>query len=215
VQFVASWLKDIGIQVKPKIVSEDALTEIIGEGKFDMFEWGWVVEPDPNYQLSTFTCANRSYKDSGSILPNLSDSFFCDKQYDALYAKQAEQIDPAERATTVKEMEKILYDKAPYVITAYYDDLQAYRSDRFTGFQPQPAPDGSLLFQYGTHSYQNIRPVSAADTKAGGGGTNASAASDDGGSSGVVIGVGVAALVVLGGVGLLLARRRRPEHDVE
>ena len=47
--------------------SEDALTEIIGEGNFDMFEWGWVVEPDPNYQLSTFTCANRSYKDGGSV----------------------------------------------------------------------------------------------------------------------------------------------------
>ena len=47
---------------------EDALTEIIGQGKFDMFEWGWVVEPDPNYQLSTFTCANRSYKDGGEHL---------------------------------------------------------------------------------------------------------------------------------------------------
>ena len=67
VQFVAGWLKDVGIDVKTKIVSEDALTEIIGQGNFDMFEWGWVVEPDPNYQLSTFTCANRSYKDSGSI----------------------------------------------------------------------------------------------------------------------------------------------------
>ena len=94
-EFVAGWLKDVGIEVKPKIVSEDSLTEIIGEGKFDMFEWGWVVEPDPNYQLSTFTCANRSYKDGGNIYANLSDSFYCDKQYDALYAQQAEQIDPA------------------------------------------------------------------------------------------------------------------------
>ena len=33
-----------------------------------MFEWGWVVEPDPDYQLSTFTCASRvSYKDGGTI----------------------------------------------------------------------------------------------------------------------------------------------------
>ena len=171
-------------------MSEDALTEIIGEGKFDMFEWGWVVEPDPNYQLSTFTCANRSYKDGGNIYANLSDSFFCDKQYDALYAQQAEQIDPAERAATVKEMQKIVYEQAPYVITAYYNNLEAYRSDRFTGFQPQPSPDGSLLFQYGTHSYQSLRPVTAEDAKnsgTGAGGDNAAAADDGGTSSSVVI----------------------------
>ena len=51
-----------------KIVSDDTLTEIIGQGKYDMFEWGWVVEPDPDYQLSTFTCAKRSYKDGGPDL---------------------------------------------------------------------------------------------------------------------------------------------------
>ena len=154
VQFVAGWLKDIGIDAQTKIVSEDALTEIIGQGKFDMFEWGWVVEPDPNYQLSTFTCANRSYKDAGNVYPNLSDSFYCNKAYDALNAKQAEQIDATQRAVTVKAMQKMLYDDAPYVVLTYYDNLEAYRSDRFTNFKPQPAPKGSLLFQYGTYSYQ-------------------------------------------------------------
>ena len=167
VQFVAGWLEDVGVEVKTKIVSEDAMTEIIGEGKFDMFEWGWVVEPDPDYQLSTFLCANRSYKDGGSVFANLSDSFFCDDEYDALYEQQKTQIEPAERAETVKEMQRILYEQAPYVVTFYYDNLEAYRSDRFTGFEPQPAPDGSLLFQYGTHSYRSIRPVTAEDRDEG------------------------------------------------
>jgi peptide/nickel transport system substrate-binding protein len=182
-----------------------------------MFEWGWVVEPDPNYQLSTFTCANRSYKDGGNIYANLSDSFYCDKQYDALNAQQAEQIDPAQRAETVKQMQKMVYDAAAYMITFYYDNLEAYRSDRFTGFQPQPDPDGSLLFQYGTHSYQSIRPVTAEDTKnASGGGDNAAAADDSGGSSGLVIGGIVVAVLVIAGAGFAVARsRRRPEHDVE
>lgn len=212
VQFVAGWLEDVGIEVRTKIVSEDALTEIIGEGKFDMFEWGWVVEPDPNYQLSTFTCANRSYKDGGSVYANLSDSFFCDEEYDALYAQQAEQIDPAERAETVKKMQQILYEQAPYVVTAYYDNLEAYRSDRFTDFKPQPEPDGSLLFQYGTHSYRSLRPVTAQDKAQGG----KDKASDEGPSTGLVTGVLVGGAVVLGGVVFLALRgRRRPEQDVE
>jgi peptide/nickel transport system substrate-binding protein len=212
VQFVAGWLEDVGVKVRTKIVSEDALTEIIGEGTFDMFEWGWVVEPDPDYQLSTFLCANRSYKDGGSVFANLSDSFFCDEEYDALYEQQKQQIDPAERAETVKEMQRILYEQAPYVVTFYYDNLEAYRSDRFTGFQPQPEPDGSLLFQYGTHSYRSIRPVTAEDRADKG----KDKAADEGTSTGLVTGVVVAGGVVLGGIVFLALRgRRRPEHDVE
>jgi len=34
---------------------------------------------------------------------------------------QAEQIDPAERAETVKQMQQIVYEQAPYIITVYYD----------------------------------------------------------------------------------------------
>src|SRR5262249_16593355 len=49
VQYIAAWLKEIGIQANVQIVSEDNLTQIIGDGKYDMFEWGWVVEPDPDY----------------------------------------------------------------------------------------------------------------------------------------------------------------------
>ncbi|MEO7979779.1 MAG: peptide ABC transporter substrate-binding protein [Sporichthyaceae bacterium] len=217
VQFVAGWFRDVGIEVKPKIVSEDALTEIIGQGNFDLFEWGWVVEPDPNYQLSTFTCANRSYKDGGEVYANLSDSFYCDKEYDRLNALQAGQIDPAERAATVKQMQKLVYDAAPYIITVYYDNPQAYRSDRFTGFLPQPDPGGSLLFQYGTYSYKNIRPVTADDGSDGGTGgvTTGAAASDSNGSStGLVVGGIVLAVLVLGGVGFFLSRRR-PDSDVE
>jgi peptide/nickel transport system substrate-binding protein len=208
-EFVKGWLKDIGIDSKTKIVSDDALIEIIGQGKFDMFEWGWVVEPDPNYQLSTFTCASRSYKDGGDIYANLSDSFYCNKEYDALYAKQTEQIDSDERAETVKAMQKMLYDDAPYVVTAYYDNLEAYRSDRFTNFKPQPEPKGSLLFQYGTYSYKSIEPVSAETKKK-------TAAKDDSSNSGIVVASVAGGAVLIGGaVFFALSRRRRPESEVE
>jgi peptide/nickel transport system substrate-binding protein len=215
VQFVAGWLKDVGIDVKTKIVSEDALTEIIGEGKYDLFEWGWVVEPDPNYQLSTFTCANRSYKDGGQVYANLSDSFYCDKQYDALNQQQSEQIDPTERAATVKQMEKMLYDAAPYVITTYYNNLEAYRSDKFTGFLPQPEPNGSLLFQYGTASYRNIEPVSEATKSDGSGGSKPVAAEDSSSSGALIAGIVIAVIVVGGVVFFVMRNRRRTQADVE
>jgi peptide/nickel transport system substrate-binding protein len=198
VEFIKNYLADIGVETTVTLIAEDALTEKIGQGEYDMFEWGWVVEPDPGYQLSTFTCDKRSYEDGGSIVANLSDSFYCNPEYDALFTAQSTETDPAKRIEIVKQMQQILYDDWPYAITYYYDNLVAYRSDRFEGFIPQPAPDGSYLFQYGTWTYENLKPVQAADSGQAGGGL-----------SPAVIGGIVAAVAVLGGLALLVLRRRR------
>jgi peptide/nickel transport system substrate-binding protein len=226
IHFLAGWLKDVGIASTIKVVSNDSLTEIIGQGNYDMFQWGWVVEPDPDYQLSTFTCAKRSYKDSGQIYADLSDSFYCNKAYDALYTQQAKTTDPAARAAIVLKMEKILYDDVPYIITDYYDDLEAYRSDRWGNLQQQPPGKGVLVFQYGTYTYRNVEPLSeiassspstslttSASTTASSATTSAAPTSSSSGgggggsNTGVIVGV-IAAVVVLGGGGFLLGRRR-------
>jgi len=204
--FIKGWLHDVGIPVTVKVVSNDSLTEIIGQGTYDMFLWGWVVEPDPDYQLSTFTCGQRSYKDSGTIYAALSDSFYCNPTYDALYAKQASQIDPAQRAATVQQMQQMLYDDAPYAVIWYYDDTVAY-SSRFTGFVPQPAPDGVYLFQYGIWSYLNIQLASTKSSESSG---------NSGLNTATVVAVGAGAAVIVGGIALLLGRRRRRDHmDVQ
>jgi peptide/nickel transport system substrate-binding protein len=201
VQFIRGWLRDIGIATDVKVVEENRLTEIIGQGEFDMFEWGWVVEPDPDYQLSTFTCGSRSYKSGGDVTANLSDSFYCNPAYDKLYQQQKVTIDPAKRAEIVKQMQRMLYVDAPYVVTFYYDDLQAYRSDRFTGFRPQPDPGGVVLFEYGIYSYLNITTPQAA------------AASGDDGGSGVPLIPIAAGVAVIGAAGVLVALRRRSTQD--
>ncbi len=208
VEYVKDWLAQIGIEVNVRIVSEDTLYERVGNGNFDMFEWGWVVEPDPDYQLSTFTCDQRSTEDDGTIFAGLSDSFYCDADYDQLYEEQKLETDTAKRAEIVKEMQQKLYDSNAYVVTVYYDNPTAYRSDRWTNFTPQPTPDGVLLFQYGTWSYESIEPVSATDA-------GETASSEGGGISPAIIGVGVlvAAGLVLGGV--LIGRRGRSDDDVE
>jgi peptide/nickel transport system substrate-binding protein len=203
VDFIKGYLQAVGVEVKKKIIASDSLTEIIGQGNFDMFEWGWVVEPDPNYQLSTFTCANRSYKDSGTVYANLSDSFYCNPAYDKLFEQQSTETDVAKRTDIVKQMQQMLYDDAPYVLTYYYDNPEAYRSDRFTGFVPQPKGRGALLFQYGTWSYENIKPVVA---DAGTGSTDGG--SDSGSTRNWILIMGVIAIVIVVW-GLIVVNRRQ------
>jgi len=230
-EYFKSYLAAIGIEADIKPVDENALFEIIGRGEFDMFEWGWVVEPDPDYQLSTFTCGKRSYEDGGEVYADLSDSFFCDPEYDALYAAQSEETDQASRAELVKRMQQILYDAVPYVVTFYYDNLEAYRSDRFTGFVGQPEGSGSLLFQYGTYSYENVAPISAdtggdessasasaspgASESADAGGSTAAEETSGGSSTGLIIGLVIAALVIIGLVIALVRMRSKSTEDMK
>jgi peptide/nickel transport system substrate-binding protein len=224
IAFLQGWLKDVGIASTVKVMSNDTLTEVIGQGNYDIFEWGWIGAPDPDYQLSVFTCGKRSYKESGQIYADLSDSFYCNKQYDRLYVEQGQTTDVAARNAIVQQMQKMLYEDVPYIVTYYYDDLEAYRSDRWTNVQPLPVPDGALIFQsYGTYTYRLIEPVGdvtspSASTSASSSTTgsaapvtsaSSSAASSDGGSSntGLIVGL-AAAVIVIGGAGFLLGRRR-------
>ena len=59
-------------------------------------------------------------------------------------------------------MQQILFEDSPYLVTAYTTDGQAFRTDRFACFQPQPDPGGVLLMQYGAANYSLLRPADEA-----------------------------------------------------
>ncbi|HSS67653.1 MAG TPA: ABC transporter substrate-binding protein [Nocardioidaceae bacterium] len=153
------WLKEIHIDSKIVAVEGNRLTNIILDGDYDIFQWGWYVEPDPDSMLQYFTCGQ---------LDGWNDSWYCNKKYDALYEAQRSATNDDQRFAIVKKMQAMIYEAMPYIVTAYTSIDEAYRSDRWTNFQPQPDPGGILLFQYGATNYINIKPV-VEDAAAGGG----------------------------------------------
>jgi peptide/nickel transport system substrate-binding protein len=213
--YIKGWLNAIGIKVTTTAMSDSQLTADIGNGQYDMFMWGWGVEPNPDFQLSVFTCGQRSYGSGPNYSPGWSDSFYCNPTYDKLYHQQ-QALDGEARAKVVLQMQKMLYDADAYNVLYYYNDIQAYRSDKFTGFAPSPdKPNGLYLYQeIQWWSYRCLRPAgsspSLTDKNIGCdheiGAVSASAAS---GINGGLIGGIVAAVVVVGAGGWLLSRRRR------
>jgi peptide/nickel transport system substrate-binding protein len=201
-EFVKEWLKDVHVNSEVVGATSNKLTNIILDGNFDVFQWGWYVEPDPDSVLSYFTCAQRG---------GWSDSWYCDSTYDNLYRSQHSETDLAARQQDVLQMQQMLYEDAPYLVTAYGATGEAYRSDRFTGFVPQPDPGGVLLLQYGHANYLNVKPVAqAGDTASGGGG-----GSGEGTSTGQVVGIVlvVAILLLLAVFITIWAMRRRATAD--
>jgi peptide/nickel transport system substrate-binding protein len=208
-EFFQEWLADLGIDSELDIVEEANLTEIILKGDFDVFEWGWYVEPDPDSILEVFTCDQFG----GS-----SDSWYCNEEYDALYDAQNAEVDDAKRIELIKQMQEMIFRDSPYLITSYNTIGEAVRSDRFACLRPQPDPGGVWIFQYGAYNYKNMRPADqAGDCGGEASATKASSSSGNNGAmgTGALVGLGAGAAALLGLGGFVMMRRRSTAEDRE
>jgi peptide/nickel transport system substrate-binding protein len=195
-EFVRDWLKQIGLGTTLKVVASSKLTEIIGKGDYDLFQWGWTPYVDPDPMLSYFQCSQLS-KDPEDPTNYYNDANWCSPAYDALYKAQNVELNPDKRLDIAHRMLKLFYASASYNVIAYSADLQAYRSDRFEGWVRQPAETGPVMFSNTSPSYVLLTPVASS----GGGGLSTAAI------------VAIIAVVVLLLVGVVIALRRRSSKD--
>jgi peptide/nickel transport system substrate-binding protein len=161
-QFIKDWYGQLGIEVQANVYDSNTLTDLLlppeaggaaNKAKYDIELWGWAGNPDPNGLLMVFLCDE---------IGNLSDSNFCDPAYDALY-KQESAVAGDARNAVLKTMQNMIYGLAPYDILYYDSNLDAYRTDKFTGLQNMPA-NGTPLFSYGTFNYTQIKDATAVPT---------------------------------------------------
>ena len=142
---ISGWLADIGLKATPEAVAFDPLVAATtGVGDFDLVIWGWGGDPDPDFILSIMLCDQ-------FVVGGWSDSGYCNPDYDQAYLDQQEAADPADRQAIIYNMQKMLFDDLPYVVLYNYDDLYAYRSDRFANFQldaPNPFIVDTLVLQH-------------------------------------------------------------------
>ncbi len=200
-EFISGWLKEIGLGTTLKSISDSRLTEDIGKGAYDLFEWGWTPFVDPDPELSYFVCDQLS-KDPEDPLNYYNDANWCDPSYDADYKAQNQELDLEKRTEIVHRMLRTFYDSASYNVISFDGDLQAYRTDRFEGWLRQPEGTGPVLFSNSSPSYVNLTPIGAA-------------AGDDGLSIGALLAIAGGGIVILVGVGLLLIRRKKTAEERE
>ncbi|HSJ93941.1 MAG TPA: ABC transporter substrate-binding protein [Gaiellaceae bacterium] len=213
-EFVSGWLEEIGIRVTQRPMNDSRLLEVVGRGNYDMFVWGWVPFVDPDPMLSYFKC-DQIASDPEDPTNYYNDANLCDPEYDRLYEEQKVELDHERRVEIVHEMLRRFYSHAVYHVLYLSPDLQAYRTDRFTGWVRQPADVGPVMFSNSSPSYALLRPVSEEDEAAEGGGEAAAATDDDGGmSTGTLVAlVALALLAVAAAVWVLRRRRTVDERD--
>jgi peptide/nickel transport system substrate-binding protein len=186
----AGYMEDVGIRTSVKVVDTEAANDLWYTQDFDMYQWGWDPNVDPDYILSIFTTKNCLV---------WSDGCYSNPTYDKLYEEQASTLDEAVRRDTIIKMQKILYDQVPEIVLLYPNVLQAYRNDRFTGFVRQPFPNGSIFFTWSSTPYLTIEPVT---------GSTGTASNRSGIPVALWAGIGV--VVLLGA--FFIWKRRDSEH---
>jgi peptide/nickel transport system substrate-binding protein len=203
-KLMAGSLKDVGLKITLQTMDDGALTDQIYATKggefnpdYDLFLWGWYSDLDPSPILSYFTTAQ---------INGWSDCAWSNKEYDQLYEQQATTIDPAERKALIDKMQEIFYRESPYIPTVYSNDLEAYNTAKWEGYEASPTEIGNVLFppygQAGNQNFLTIRPKTATSTTSDSGGGNT--------TLWVVVGVGVVIVVLLV---VLLVRRGKPRAE--
>jgi peptide/nickel transport system substrate-binding protein len=127
-ELVAGWWAEIGVALQIQGLDGDTLTSVCCPTfDFDIIRWSWGGDPDPAFLLGIVLCEEL---DTG-----LSETGYCNEEYDQLYADQGIETDPEARREIIWEMQEILMRDLPYIIPYYDQTVQAYRNDTFTGWQ--------------------------------------------------------------------------------
>jgi len=126
-EIISDGLAQIGISAPPSPMDPDSLIALYPAFDFDLILWGWGLDPDPDFAMLIFTCDERA--EGG-----WNDSGYCDEGFDEMYWEQGITVDHEARRELIWQMEEQLFTDKPYITLDYQKYVQAYRSDRFTGF---------------------------------------------------------------------------------
>ncbi len=147
-ELLASMWAEVGVGTELQALDPDALTSICCPAfDFDVILWGWGSDPDPNFLLSVML--------TDEIPTGNSESGYSNPTYDELYLQQAVELDQQQRIDLIWEMQRIVHEDVVYIIPFYSQSVQAYRTDRFTGWQT----DSGKVALEDTSSLLVIEPV--------------------------------------------------------
>jgi peptide/nickel transport system substrate-binding protein len=208
-QIIQDGFKQGGVGVNLQVVEE---SPFLANSTFpsatnadsDLYLWGWSggYGPEPDFTLGRVA--------TSSQINAWQDANYSNPDFDALYAQQHAQLDPAQRSATVQQMQKLFYTAGSYAVLWYPYRLQAYRSDRWQGIKTFP-PDGGAVFSLIAYGPNNTLLTTEPKSAAGSATTPTNTTSPSGGAATIVVVGLIIFLVAIAGAFLLYRRRSRPE----
>ena len=199
-KLIAGWFREVGVGTKLSVLDSgvyyDAIWNYEGETfvpDFDMYLWSWDGYVEAGQNFSCFTT---------SQIENNNEFAWSNKEFDDLDAVQVTTLDPNQRAEVIKQQQQVMYEDSPCIVFAHSYRLEAYRTDKWTGWQRAGYGAGPAFYAGAPLIYQNLEPRTATTSEGGLSSTWIV----------VVVVAGIAAAVVA--ILLVLRGRRRRAEEV-
>ncbi len=199
-KLIAGWFREVGVGTKLSVLDTgvyyDAIWNYEGDTfvpDFDMYLWSWEGYVDAGQNFSCFTTAQ---------IENNNEFAWSNEEFDRLDEVQMTTLDPDQRAEIIRQQQQVMYEDAPCIVFAHSYILQAYRTDKWTGWQRAGYGKGPAFLAGAPLIYQNLEPKTAT---ASGGGVS---------STWIVVIVAVAIAAAVVAIFLVLRGRRRRAEEV-
>ncbi len=124
---IAEQLRDIGIYAQSVAMDFGSIVDRIDERDFDMYILGWSIGSEPADYLHAFFHSDNA--DVGQNYPGYNNASF-----DALIDLARSTGDPAVKKKAILDAQAAICYDLPYDVLYYRTNIEAYRSDRFTGW---------------------------------------------------------------------------------
>ena len=158
VKLIAGWFQKLGLKIELSVLDPGALQARVWNFQgdayvpdFDMYVWDWAGYGDPGQTLSAQTSAQ---------IGNTNEPCWSDAEYDKLNGEQAAALDPEVRNGYIRQMQQIMYEQTPWVVITYPQYLQAFNTEKWTGWTQMMEGKGPAFFTTGNvATYVNLQPA--------------------------------------------------------
>ena len=159
-KMIVGWCRDVGIELRLDQMDEGAFSdEVYDNADYDLFIWSWGGDIDPGFMLSTFT--TRADREAGATASTRTPSTTGSTCGRRRRSTRPTPSDTTQRKAITDEMQKILYRDDPYIVLWYNVNLQAFRTDAWTGYAPGAGRGRRAVLEL--HARHLHRPAPAAD----------------------------------------------------
>ncbi len=145
---IQQWLRDFGVPVQWRPMAFAALTKKVESDRdFDMFVSGWgALGQDPDYLRSFF-------HSKADVAGGKNFCGYRNPEFDRLADLQAETMDLEKRRELVMQLQQLLMRDLPYIPLYVPMNLEAVRTDKFSGWVEMPGGIGNLW------TFLKVRPI--------------------------------------------------------
>jgi peptide/nickel transport system substrate-binding protein len=164
-RLIAGWFRQVGVGTKLAVYDDgvfyDRIWNYDGDTfapDFDLYLWEWSAYVDAG---QNFTCFTKSQ------IENNNEFGWSNKEFDRVDKLQMTTLDPYKRAELIKQEQQVMYEDSPCIVFAHPYVLEAWRTDKWTGWQRAGYGKGPAVMPGAMYAYQNVEPKTATASEGG------------------------------------------------